>query len=138
MGNEGETRILKQALCTWLFLVFLGIGFFFPDVAGHLEKRRYEGHEQEQNVRAYLKTKDFTFLKSKTPEGIPYPDPTRLKALLDNVTIQSFLPRSLLTPESKESNHSVLFITGSLFTGVSVGLFFILLFTSTPYTGICE
>ena len=127
--NEGGSRILKPALRIWLFLVFLGLGFFFPDVRGHLEKRRYEGQEQELHVRAYLKTRNFMSLDADIPEDIPYPDPARLKALLDNVTIQSFLPRSLFSSQQEDSNQSHLFLAGSLLTGISAGLFFILLFT---------
>ncbi len=133
--KDGSSRLFKPAMQTWLVLVFLGLGFFFPDVAGNLEKRRAEGHEQKQNVRAYLKTKDVAFLQDKSPGSIPYPEPARLKTLLDNVTIQSFLPKILFesgTPEETAASErfaAIFFATGSLLTGAGAGLFFILLFS---------
>ncbi len=132
--NGGGSR-LKRAFQTWIVLVFLGIGFFFPGVAGNLENRRAEGHEHELHVRAYLKTRDMAILQDKAPERVPYPDPVRLKTLLDNGTIQSFLPRALFADEKSSGwadsakFAANIFLIGSLLTGTGVGLFLVELFS---------
>jgi hypothetical protein len=131
--KEGLSRLSKPALQAWLFFVFLGFGFFFPSVTGNLERRRNEGHEQEQNIRVYLKTKNFASLQDNVPENIPYPDPERLKTLLDNVTIKSFLPHVLFEQRMSEGSASStqternIFAIGSLLMGAGAGIFFILL-----------
>jgi len=133
LRKEGLSRLSNKAMQVWLVLVFLGIGFFFPGVTGRLERRRDEGHQQEENVRAYLITKNVAFLQDKATESIPYPDPERLKILLDNRTIQSFLPHALFEDGRSENVISpqfiaYIFLIGSLCAGAGAGLFFILLF----------
>ena len=130
---KGGGSRLKRAFQTWLVLVCIGIGFFFPGVAGNLENRRAEGHEHELHVRAYLKTRDIAILQDKAPERVPYPDPVRLKRLLDNETIQSFLPRVLFEDgKTQGATHlaKYIFLIGSLLSGAGAGLFLLLLFSN--------
>ncbi|MCE6992159.1 hypothetical protein [Dyadobacter sp. CY323] len=91
----------------WSFLPFFFI--YFTTQKGRLKSdmldvrktHRYSIFQME-NVTAYLETKDSAYLQKKERE-IPFPDPVRLKLLLDNPTLQSTFPSPLR--ESLEKGH---------------------------------
>jgi hypothetical protein len=142
--HERTTTFNTRGLQAWLMAVFLGCGFFLPGIAGNLEKMRVDGIEQARRVRAYLETKDYGYLQSNNEKNIPYPDPLRLKTLLDNKTIQSILPRTLTSPDVSLSGNSSgkfvrsTFAVGAVLIGIGTGLFFILLLQKNQNEDDCR
>jgi hypothetical protein len=51
---------------------------------------------ETRNVRGYVTTGDFDFLKEKTLPEIPYPDPDRLRFVLDAPEVRAILPPTLV------------------------------------------
>ena len=84
----------------WLLLVMYGFSRTIPNIMSDLQEKRYQGGEQERNVRAYLTSGDFSHLENKPFLHIPYPNAERLKTLLDNKIIKLFLPGNLAQPLS--------------------------------------
>ena len=82
----------------WLLLIMNGFSRTIPNTIADLQEKRYTGEEQEKNVRAYLTSGDFSHLENKPFLHIPYPSAERLKTLLDNEVIQTFLPGNLAQP----------------------------------------
>jgi len=82
----------------WLLLVVNGFSGTIPNTIADLQEKRYTGGEQEKNVRAYLASGDFSYLENKPFLHIPYPSAERLKTLLDNEVIKTFLPGNLAQP----------------------------------------
>lgn len=125
--KDKEHRWSLKLFRIWLVLLFIGIGVLLPKVARNLENMKVESCESESRVRVYLDTHDRHVLDE--PEAkIPYPDPVRLKLLLDQQVVRSMLP-SLLTGSDKNAEmkaqttfSKVLFFTGSILAGLGSGL----------------
>lgn len=79
------------------FFVVLGFGLWTrgPADMAKLSTRSHFSGRETANVAAYLRTGDAAWLNQPSLE-IPYPDPERLKMLLDDDTIHGMLPAVLL------------------------------------------
>jgi hypothetical protein len=88
-------------IAIWLMVVGWGFSMSASDLSRELRKKAHEGVEQEKNVRAYLCSGDFAALQKKPRYFVPYPDPDRLKSLLDNPTIRKILPGNIYGPNSR-------------------------------------
>jgi hypothetical protein len=92
-------RLMERSLMGWVMVVF-----FWVYVKGHIRHNSNDMYDirrnhrlsllQEKNVRLYLKTKDPKYLDQPKFE-IPYPEPVRLRSLLDNPVILGILPVQL-------------------------------------------
>jgi len=130
-----------KPLRIWLVLFFTLIGVALPRVSKELENSKAEIRECEFRVSTYLHTRDQRILDE--PEAkIPYPDPVRLKQLLDQKIVQSMLPAVLTEGDRQSSSKSrakfpkALFIAGSILTGIGTGLFCSRLFDGPGFSGI--
>jgi hypothetical protein len=76
-----------------------------------LTSRAYFTGKETANVAAYIRTGDPEWLQQPTLE-IPYPEPARLRSLLDDPTIAAMLPPSLRRPLSLTDDRSSAFSEG--------------------------
>jgi hypothetical protein len=60
-----------------------------------LDLKRFQGLQQEGNVKAYLCTGIFDNLLNKPLQDIPFPDPIYLKNMLDDKLIRLILPPNI-------------------------------------------
>jgi hypothetical protein len=88
-------------IAIWLTTVTFGFSMSAGKLSADLQGRAKQGLEQEKNVRAYLCSGDIIHLQNKPFLFIPYPNPERLKSLLDNPTIRSILPGNIFMPHSQ-------------------------------------
>lgn len=100
-GSKGRGRQMNGAIVLWLAVVTFGFIKSAPNLAEDLRFKARSGAEQEKNVRAYLCSGDVANLTDKTFLYVPYPDPIRLKKLLDNPTIRRILPGNINEARSK-------------------------------------
>lgn len=98
--SKCDTSVRKNfaglAIIVWLAIVAPGLVWntlvsSFPAVV----EKGAQGHEQQNNVLAYLKSGDLAELKGKSSQAIPYPDPARLAALLSDPAIRLVLPEPI-------------------------------------------
>jgi len=94
-AKPGHIRYMNAAIALWLALVTFGFNNSAPNMAGDLRFKAETGAEQEKNVRAYLCSGDVNQLVNKPSLHIPYPDPIKLKKLLDNQVIRRILPGNI-------------------------------------------
>ena len=95
-SSFGSLRIYV-AVAVFFFVASYGLAIRFKaDWLGMLE-RYHLVVIQTANVRDYVRTKDFSHLNQPFLH-IPYPDPKRLRSLLDNPTINAMLPISVRAP----------------------------------------
>jgi hypothetical protein len=95
ISNEFKlnTNIFSHSLSfAWLVLIFAGFLPLIKNSISDLEFKSRASAEQEKNVRSYLCNGNSEFLQKGR---IPYPDKVRLKTLLDDSSIRSFLPSDL-------------------------------------------
>jgi hypothetical protein len=85
-------------IAVWLATVTFGFSMSAGKLSKDLQTKAQQGQEQEKTVRAYLCSGDVTHLQGKPFKFIPYPNPERLKSLLDNTAIRSVLPRNIYMP----------------------------------------
>lgn len=129
----------SKPLKVWLLLLFTGFGIFLPQIVHNLDKTKSDGIEYEQQIKHYLATHDSRLL-DEPGAVIPYPDPARLKMLLDERLVQSMLPENLTSVDaeashdSQESSRKTLFLFGSILAGLSVGLFGTLLLSRVEHS----
>lgn len=88
-------RHVNSAIFFWLSVVAFGFIKSGPKLAEDLSFKARTGNEQERNVRNYLCSGDYSYLLNKPSQFIPYPDPARLKSLLDNPVIRCILPGNI-------------------------------------------
>jgi hypothetical protein len=92
---------------TWILVVSVGCGHeailkALPGIVARQEVNAIEIH----NVRSYLTTGDVSFLTDKPLFHIPYPDPDRLRSLLDEPEIRAILP-PVLSAEGRETRQAI-------------------------------
>ena len=90
----------------WIATIIFGFAASIEQIDQDLKSKFHQGLNQEKNVRAYLCSGDFSYLQNKARLDIPYPNPMRLKSLLDNPTIRGILPGNIYGPNS---NHPITF-----------------------------
>ena len=76
--------------------VAFGLAWAIPQLRRDIQTKIVASNAQERRVRAYLTSGDPKVLFEAAPMEIPYPDAARLRSLLDDPTIRSFLPRELM------------------------------------------
>ncbi|NTW52399.1 MAG: hypothetical protein HGB22_07415 [Chlorobiaceae bacterium] len=122
-----------KPLSAWVMVLFIGIGIFLSSIARDLSETGARGVESESRVRTYLATHDESVLNEKNAR-IPYPDPKRLKSLLDQKAVQSLLPSDLVEADGSRAGkrHTtfarIIFFAGSILVGIASGLCCYLLF----------
>ncbi|GLU57098.1 hypothetical protein [Dyadobacter frigoris] len=95
------TELSQRNLRTQLLTILISISFFVVLFKGHRSRKEDDFIDMQnrhkmvliqiKNVSHYLKTGDSTALQ-KPAFQIPYPDPVRLKQMLDNPALRSALP----------------------------------------------
>jgi hypothetical protein len=131
--REFGLKWTSRPLRIWLLAICVGTGVFLPQISRELENKRLERIEVEESLNAYLVIHDESVLK-EADARIPYPDAQRLKSLLDQKIVQSFLPPNLVRldhafpDKSNDSFSGTLFFVGALLVGASSGIFCYLLF----------
>jgi len=80
----------------WGGAVVCGAAWAIPQLCRDVQTKIAESNEQERRVRAYLMDGDPQVLFDAGPMEIPYPDAARLRSLLDDPAIRSFLPKELI------------------------------------------
>ncbi|MDP1666455.1 MAG: hypothetical protein Q8L79_15190 [Methylobacter sp.] len=88
-------------IAVWLATVAIGFNMSAGKLSADLQIKAREGLEQEKNVRAYLCSGDIAHLQNKPFLFTPYPNPERLKHLLDNRLIRSILPGNIYELNSR-------------------------------------
>ena len=88
-------------IAVWLTSVTFGFCMSVGKLSDDLQGRAKQGLEQERNVRAYLCSGDIIHLQNKPFLFVPYPNPERLKILLDTPAIRSVLPGNIFMPNSQ-------------------------------------
>jgi hypothetical protein len=87
----------------WIMFVVLNFGSLRTNIRYDLEHKAQQSLAQEQNVRAYIISHDSSYLVDKPIMELPYPDPSRLKALLDEPTIAKILPENIALSNVREN-----------------------------------
>lgn len=83
----------------WINIILLGFINSKDDLIYAITNKLSISIEEETNVRNYIRTKDFSHLQGQhIHQHIPYSDSKRLKKLLDNPTVLSFLPSNIYSP----------------------------------------
>lgn len=92
LGGAGRGTV--AAAVVWTGLLAAGLQReTAKDFRGWLPDFRAQMQRSEANARGYLRTGDFArYLAGRTVRDIPYPDPARLAALLDDPTLRAILP----------------------------------------------
>ncbi len=114
--HHGVSRIWWRRLAAvggafWTVALIVGL---WPETANDftawMPNYRHEMEQGERNTHGYVATGDFNrFLVGKPIHGLPYPDPARLAAFLDDPTLRPILPfdiRLPLKPEVVSSNEA--------------------------------
>jgi hypothetical protein len=86
-------HVALLTITVWLAIVGSGmirnaLTSSFPSVA----EKKAQSQEQQKHVLAYLNSGDLADLQGKPSQAIPYPDPTRLAALLSDPAVKLVLP----------------------------------------------
>jgi hypothetical protein len=133
LGRLIRDRHTYQAaivVSAWILIVSAGsareaILRSLPDIVARQQINTIEIH----NVRSYIATGDFGFLTGKPLFHIPYPDPSRLRSLLDAPEIHAILP-PVLVDDGREPRRAVvntrdLFLAhSSLIAAIGIAAFF--------------
>lgn len=93
--DSSSRKVFYSAGTTWLCVVAFGFITLSDNLANTLKFKAALSLIQERNVRNYLCTGDFQHLSNKPQLHIPYPDPVRLRSLLDNYAIRLILPGNI-------------------------------------------
>lgn len=93
--NDKFKKYLTLVIAVWLVVIVLGFVKSEPQLIEALRFKAESGTQQEKNVRAYLCSGEIEHLLDKPFLYIPYPDPIRLKNLLDNQAIRKLLPGNI-------------------------------------------
>lgn len=107
--SKGTSRIMvSMASSLWITLIAFGLySQVLNTIPNQLLQKKTLSDIQQNNLKAYIETKDITHLENKPWLHIPYPDSDRLAQLLNNVTIQNILPENIRpTLKTKEINTS--------------------------------
>lgn len=95
---SGKRKIWPSvALATWLVIVAVSLVRPAHPLPGSMDLRRQTAEVQEKNLRGYLATGDASYLAGAPLVDIPYPEASRLRALLDTPEIRAALPPKLLS-----------------------------------------
>jgi hypothetical protein len=137
LQEEVTGKLSRNSALVWFVLVAAGLGFFSPSMIKDIESKKAVCIRNEDNVRGYLATGDYTFLQKAPYDEIPYPDAVRLKSLLDNKTINSILTPVINSNNTRkglgfyrEQSRKVLYIIGSILLFTGIGLFMVELIKS--------
>jgi len=95
VGRSVRNAVMGLAV-VWCGAVAFGVAWAIPQLCRDIQTKIVESNEQERRVRAYLTSGDPKVLFEAGLMEIPYPDAARLRSLLDDPTIRSFLPRELI------------------------------------------
>jgi len=102
--NKNFRKKIIYPILLWLIVVLFGIYSDIGRLNAELKQKAINSLEQEKNVRAYLCTSDYGYLQNKKLLELPYPSPDRLKMLLDDSAIRSFLPSNLAVDKNIPSS----------------------------------
>jgi hypothetical protein len=100
-SNTENVYRYKLGMAAWIATIVFGFSMSADALLETLRTKAHQGQEQETNVRAYLCSGEFTNLQNKPNQFIPYPNPERLKIILDNPTVRSILPANIYGPNSR-------------------------------------
>lgn len=100
-ANTQQKLRYELGLAVWLGTIVLGFYISAGKLSEDLQSKAKQGLEEEKNVRAYLCSSDIANLQNKPFLFVPYPNPERLKSLLDNPAIRSILPGNIYMPHSQ-------------------------------------
>lgn len=84
----------------WIVVILSGFASSIKELGHDLKFKHDSSLEQEKNVRNYLCSGNIMQLEDKPYLNIPYPNPDRLKSLLDNPIIRSILPGNIYVQNS--------------------------------------
>lgn len=97
LAADPRARRLRVAGALWTALLIAGLALetrkdfqiWLPDFRAQMQR-------SEANASGYVRTGDFArYLAGRTVRDLPYPDPARLAALLDDATLRPFFPADL-------------------------------------------
>ena len=88
----------RWLLTLWLLLACLGLLYSLPPALSQLQERQQQTAIQQRHVMGYLADGDFRHLQGRPLLHLPYPNPERLRLLLDEPVI-----RHILAPQLKPS-----------------------------------
>ncbi|MEI7824732.1 MAG: hypothetical protein WCI01_05490 [Chlorobiaceae bacterium] len=128
-GEESVELLINKAFI-WFVFVAACLGLIFPSMIKAIESKNAACLRNEDNVRGYLTTRDYTFLQKAPYEEIPYDDAVRLKSLLDNKTISSILTPAVNSNNTRnglgfygKTSRTVFSVIGSFLLFTGIGLF---------------
>jgi hypothetical protein len=98
-GKAGRQRIAAAA-CLWVAALCIGVAGLINPTMAKIREKIAISRLQEANVRNYLQSRDPKWLRAAKFHEIPYPRAERLQQLLDDPSIQSFLPTDLLKQQA--------------------------------------
>jgi hypothetical protein len=98
-GKAGRQRIAAAA-CLWVAALCIGVAGLINPTMAKIREKIAISRLQEANVRNYLQSRDPKWLRAAKFHEIPYPSAERLQQLLDDPSIQSFLPTDLLKQQA--------------------------------------
>ena len=98
--RRGERLAVAAGAALWLWPLLAGLrAETTRDFTAWLPESAREFRERERNTRGYLASHDFArFLAGKPLLDLPYPDPVRLAALLDDPALQRVFPAGIRRP----------------------------------------
>lgn len=99
--NKNKYKILNIFWFFWSFIVLTGLFYNLNNLEYKLNFKKKHSLIQEYNVRNYLCSENIVYLNNDSYLSIPYPDPSRLKNLLDNSTIRKILPGNIYIENTK-------------------------------------
>ncbi len=127
--NCSKLHILLATL--WMMVLAVGLSQHVETIANDIQSKRQQGITQQNNVKEYLKSHDVTHLTNKPQMDLPYPNPQRLKILLDHPVIVRILPRDIngLEPKNRLSivKHITNLISNSAVYLVGIGVALLIL-----------
>lgn len=89
-------KLFKKMLVLWLVIMFASYGSMLPSVFSQITAKGVQSERQYMNVRKYVMGFFGGSLPSDGPNEIPYPDPVRLKLLLDDPLINEIYLKKLM------------------------------------------
>jgi hypothetical protein len=92
-------RWLLIAVAFWFAIILAADGArALRTLSGPIHERHDSAALQAHSLHAYLAEGDSTALSDRQPNHLPYPNPERLRALLDDPSIRAALPPTLTQP----------------------------------------
>ena len=80
---------------SWLISIILGMSYQMKGDLKDMSFIKAQSNYQKYNITKYIESGEVSYLNNQPFKHIPYPDPARLKMIIDDKTINDLIVRSI-------------------------------------------